>query len=266
MIIYTASSGNSYTLTGDKPVRVANMRSWSYDPKTIQKTYGERVSHFQRGALKYAVTITVKGSRTQRKAILNALHDDFEADIRNMTPARITVGDWYANCYVIQSETSPDNDVDHWTNDKIVFYIPSGSWYRDESRSFDAPVIEPTGGIDYPYDYPYDLRATPSSTAQWVTESPFASDFVLSVHGPAINPRVTINGYPYVVYATIGAGETLVIDSANKTVMCGERNLFDARNKRQSVFEKIPAGQLTLAYGSFSFELLLHEERSEPRW
>ena len=40
MIIYTASSGNSYTLTGDKPVRVANMRSWSYDPKTIQKTYG----------------------------------------------------------------------------------------------------------------------------------------------------------------------------------------------------------------------------------
>jgi hypothetical protein len=99
-----------------------------------------------------------------------------------------------------------------------------------------------------------------------VTESPFASDFVLSVHGPAINPRVTINGYPYVVYATIGAGETLVIDSANKTVMCGERNLFDARNKRQSVFEKIPAGQLTLAYGSFSFELLLHEERSEPRW
>ena len=64
MIIYTASSGNSYTLTGDKPVRVANMRSWSYDPKAIQKTYGERVSHFQRGALKYAVTITVNSQRS----------------------------------------------------------------------------------------------------------------------------------------------------------------------------------------------------------
>jgi hypothetical protein len=266
MMIYTASSGNSYSLISDKPVRVANMRSWKFDPKTVSKKLGERVSYFARGGLRYSITITVIGSITHRKAILDALHDDFERDIRMMTPGKIMVGEWYANGFVIESDTNPD-DVNSWTNNKITFYIPGGFWYRDEERSFESTVVdEEYEYLDYPYDYPYDFKPSPSSTSQWTTESPFDSDFVLSIHGPCVNPRVTVNGYPYVVYTTIAAGETLVIDSANKTVMCGERNLFDARNKARSVFEKIPPGQLTLAYGNFSFDLLLHEERSEPKW
>ena len=266
-MVYEASSGNTYSLISDKPVRSASLHAWKFDPKTIQKKLGERVSYFQRGGLKYSVTITVMGSTTHRKAVLDALHDDFERDVRMMTPGKVTVGDWYANCFVIESETTPDSDVDRWTNNKVTLYIPSGFWYRDETHSFESAVIdEEYEYLDYPYDFPYDFKPSPSSTAQWVTESPFASDFVLSIHGPAVNPRVTVNGYPYVVYTSISAGETLVVDSANKTVMCGDRNLFDARNKAQSVFEKIPSGQLTIAYGNFDFELVLHEERSEPRW
>lgn len=266
-MIYRASSGNVYSLTGSTPVRSASMHTWVYDPKSVQKQLGERLSYFKRNALKYDVTITVKGNRTERRAFLNTLHDEFERDIRDMRPARVEIGDWYANCYIIQSDTSPDGEIDRWTNNKITLYIPSGFWYRDETHSFESAVIdEEYEHLDYPYDFPYDFKPSPSSTAQWVTESPFASDFVLSIHGPAVNPRVTVNGYPYVVYTSISAGETLVIDSANKTVMCGDRNLFDSRNKAQSVFEKIPSGQLTIAYGNFDFELVLHEERSEPRW
>jgi hypothetical protein len=48
--------------------------------------------------------------------------------------------------------------------------------------------------------------------------------------------------------------------------MMGDTNLFDSRNKAQSVFEKIPEGALTFAWEGFSFELTLFEERSEPKW
>ncbi len=88
----------------------------------------------------------------------------------------------------------------------------------------------------------------------------------MDIYGPVVNPRVMVNGYPYIVYATIAEGETLTIDSIKKTVMCGERNLFDARNKKQSVFEKIPSGNLALTWGNFKFKLTLYEERSEPKW
>lgn len=266
-MIYIASSGNTYAFTGRMPIRSASFHSWAYDPKTVSNIYGERVSYFKRNALKYSTTITIKGNATQRKAILTALHDDFERDVRLMQTGRLYFGDWYANCYVTSSETEPDGDINHWTNNNITFYVPSGFWVKDEEHNFESTIGDgPYDYLDYEYDYQYDYKPTPSSTGTWITESPFESEFLMSIHGPAVNPRVTINGYPYVVYASIGNGETLVIDSAAKTVMCGDTNLFDSRNKVQSVFQKIPSGNLTISWGNFNFDLVLHEERSEPRW
>lgn len=265
-ITYIASSGNSYDLTTRIPTREANYHNWIYGPKATTLQYGERLSYFHRDPLKYTTTLIVKGSPTQRKAIITALHDDFERDIRTKQTGRLMYGEWYCECFVIESKTTPDKNVDFWTENKVTIYIPSGFWLKDESKSFGSSEASSYPYLDYTYDYSYDYSQSAYGSGSWATDAPFDSDFKMEIYGPVVNPRVTVNGWPYVVYATIADGETLVIDSKEKTVLCGSRNLFDNRNKVQSVFKQIPSGTLSLSWGNFAFKLTLYEERSEPKW
>ena len=87
-----------------------------------------------------------------------------------------------------------------------------------------------------------------------------------------VNPRVVINGHPYVLYTTIPAGAYVIIDSNQRTIMMygsnGQKtNIFDFRNKSDSVFEKIPAGNLMITWdASFGVDLTIFREKSEPEF
>lgn len=265
-ISYIASSGNIYDLSSRVLTRVANYHEWSFDPQTTSLMYGERVSAFKKKASIYQTTLVVRGSVTKRKSIITALHDDFERDLRNLSPGRLMFGEWFCDCFITSSSTSPDDDVNHWTENVINIYVPSGFWQREEFMSFTPTRPTPTGFLKYKYDYPYDFTPPVATSATWETDSPFPSDFVMAIKGPCNNPRVTVNGYPYVVNVVVPEDTTLVIDSKNNTVMMGDENVFDARGKEYSVFNKIPSGGLTLEWGDFDFDLTLYEERSEPKW
>ena len=265
-ITYIASSGHSYSLSASMFVHTANFHEWSFEAKTTQLIYGERVSYFKRSAATFQTVLTVYGGITQRKALLNALHDDFEADVRNLTPGRVIWGNWYCDCFIKASKTEPHSEDTTWTQNTVDIYVPSGFWIREESHTFERSIDTTYPYLDYTYDYSYDYAKPAGGQDTWITDSPFPAEFEMGIYGPCVNPRVVINGYPYVVYATIGQNETLVINSRNRTVMCGSRNLFDARGKEQSVFEKIPPGSLAVSWGGFSFKLTLYEERSEPKW
>ena len=97
-------------------------------------------------------------------------------------------------------------------------------------------------------------------------------NFKMVIYGYAENPSVIIENHVYQVFATVYEGEQLEINSFNKTVVkigrIGENtNLYNFRNKIQSVFEKIPPGTSRLAWsGGFGIELTLFEERGEPKW
>ena len=266
-ITYIASSGNVYPLI-TKQIRLknANFHTWEFKAESTELVYGSRVSQFRKQSPTYQATIVIRGNPIAKMAVLSALHDDFENDLRKLQPGKIICGEWYCDCYITASETVPSGDVKHWTENSIDIFIPSGFWVREETKGFSAVTPTPTGYLDYPYDYEYDYTPTESTAVIWETESPFPSDFVMTINGPCTNPRVTINGYPYVVNASIPIGETLVIDSKKHTVMMGDTNLFDARGKEYSVFEKIPAGALDVAWDGFDFSITLLEERSEPKW
>lgn len=265
-ISYIASSGNIYNLTTRVMTRTASYHAWEFEPQATELRYGERVSAFTKKASTYQTTLLVRGGKIQRMAVLTALHDDFENDVRHMTPGRIIYGDWYCDCYIIASQTTPDKDYSTWTENTITIYVPSGFWVREETRHFSAPVPEASEYLEYSFDYEYDYTPPAAAQTVWETDSPFESDFEMRIYGACVNPRVVVNGYPYLVNASIAEGETLVINSQNHTVMCGNTNLFDNRNKVQSVFEKIPSGSLALTWGGFAFDLILYEERSEPKW
>ena len=266
IISYIASSGNVYSLTTGIITRAANYLAWTFEPEATKLIYGERVSVFKKDATVYKTNLIFRGSITHRKAVITALHDDFERDIRNLTPGRLVFGNWYCDCYITASSTQPSESMDSWTENEISIYVPSGFWVHEESKSFESQRPESTGFLKYPYGYDYDYTPPEVTTDTWASDSPFPSSFRMEIHGPCVNPSVLINGYTYLVWATIASGETLVIDSTNNTVMCGDNNLFDARNKEYSVFEPIPPGNLTLEWGDFDFDLTLYEERSEPKW
>ena len=103
------------------------------------------------------------------------------------------------------------------------------------------------------------------------SESPFTSEFRLVIYGEAVNPRIVINGYPYVLYTTIPSGAYVIVDSREKTITMyqnGQRtNIFDFRNKSDSIFEKIPAGNLHIVWDSaFGADLTIFREQSEPEF
>ena len=62
-----------------------------------------------------------------------------------------------------------------------------------------------------------------------------------------------------------------MIDSRQKTIMMYQNgtqtNIFDYRNKSDSIFEKIPAGNLRIVWDSaFGADLTIYREQSEPEF
>lgn len=270
-ITYIASSGRIYPLTAAFiRIKDAKFHTWEFKPEGTELTNGFRVSKMRKQAATYQIKLIVRGNPVARAATLDALHDDFENDVRHMQTGKIVWGNWYADGYVVASETVPHNDVGRWTENTVDFYVPSGYWLKETKHSFTKASRPATGFLEFPYDFPYDFTPPVASADTWDSGSSFASDFKLVVKGPVTNPRITINGHVYLVNVLVDIYETLTIDSRNKTVEVTNygipQNAFDARGKEQSVFEKIPAGILTLEWGAFDFDLTLYEERSEPKW
>ena len=272
LLKYVASSGNEYNLKGDSiRTLTANYHKWNWGAEGTTLQFGMRVAHFTRAAAAYETTLMFYGSPRVIKDTLNNLHEDFERDVRMMTPGRVYWGSYYINCYISDSMTEPsENNVNPRNTVKI--FCPHPFWIREAKMSFvtqEAPIGQTF--LDYDYDYDYDYFFGTQGLATWDTGSPFASDFKMTIFGAASNPRVTINGYPYQVNDTIAAGDYIVIDSRANTVtkyLSGgsQVNIFDLRDKTHSVFEPIPGGNLTLIWsGTFGFDLTLYQERSEPR-
>ena len=67
-------------------------------------------------------------------------------------------------------------------------------------------------------------------------------------------------------------GEYLTIDSTTKKIFLTKNdgtiiNQFNNRNRDSYIFEKIPAGSNVVTWnGDFAFDVILLEERSEPKW
>lgn len=270
---YIASSGNEYNLNSDGiRTKKANYHKWDWGVSGTTLQYGLRVSDFTRKPVTYETNLIMTGSYMQRKTILEALHDDFELDVRNKKLGRIVWGDYYIDCYITMSSTYPDEN-NLWTDNDITIYCPYPFWIKEETRIFmpqEAPGEQPY--LDYEFDYEYDYSYGTPGIAIWQTNFPFTSEFKMTVFGPVSDPRILINGYPYQFFDTLEETEYVVIDSRSNTITKhlannSSVNIFDLRNKTESIFEPIPAGTLTFNWsGAFGFDLTLFEERSEPRW
>jgi len=269
---YVASSGRSYNLRSDtlRTGSGANFHEWKWEADTVRLRFGERVSAFSRPAAEYEATLSLFGTSKEKLAQLEEMHDDFELDIRNLTPGRLIWNNYYIECFAVESSTKP-GEGNIQVDNTVLFWCPYPFWIKEETRSFLPTSSESEPFLDYPYDYPYDYYSGGSGSNIWVTGFPFKSDFRMTIYGPAVDPRILINDHAYQVFDNLAAAEYIVINSklgtVVKTTATGQKvNVFDLRNKEESVFEQIPPGNLALDWsGTFGFDLTLYEERSEPR-
>lgn len=272
-IKYIASSGNVYDLTTKNIMhRVASYYNWAWKAEGAKRQYGLRVSSFSREAAQYEAELIFDArDPAAARRLIKALHNDFENDMRRMTPGRLVWGDYYIDCYINGSEVE-NISFWKWLVNTIQVYAPYPFWIKEEYVTLSTAEEVSGTYLDYTYDYSYDYAAPAVGEKIVYSESPFTSEFKLVIYGEAVNPRIVVNGYPYVLYTTIPAGSYVIIDSKQRTIMMygsgGQKtNIFDFRNKTDSIFEKLPAGNLSIVWDStFGADLTIYREQAEPEF
>ena len=243
--------------------------SWSYD------TINNRISRFYMGTKSRKIPLVVYcKSDEEAVAVKNRLHELAEADIEARIPGKIFVGDYYTSGYITASTKSNYLINKRLCNIELTLTSDDPVWYREQKYSFmpgSGTATAIGGGTDYPYDYPYDF-ALSLNGRKIVCDSVGRSAFKLLIYGEVTNPAIVIGGHTYSVTGAVRSGESLLIDSMNKTITLttatgSKVNWFDKRGREDYIFEPLPAGQNMVSWlGTFGFDLTVIEKRSEPRW
>lgn len=274
-IKYVSSNGREYSLIGDK-MRATNgsMHKYAWNKDVTELIYGDEVNTFKKRSVTYSMTLTFRGELSARKAFMNELTDAFENDIVSKVPGRIYYGDYYIKCYIISSESGISETWNNWTVKKIDIYCPKSFWIKESTKSF-LPANKGTDYLylDYPYDYDHDYSPD-VMPVEYINLEHYAScDYLLKIYGPAIDPAVTIGGIVRQVYTTLEAGQSLLIDSRDKTVkrVFSDGAILNEFNNRRrgtrSIFEPIMPGLNEIIWNNaFGFDLTLFIARSEPAW
>ena len=158
--------------------------------------------------------------------------------------------------------------------------IPSKGFYMMMPCDYSLTIPNYTGfgggdsgaeDLDYPYDYAFDYLSNIANTELNNTDF-VPSNFKMLIYGVCVDPSITVGGHTYQVNCTVGESEYLTIDSTTKKVYLTANdgtiiNQFNNRNKSSYIFEKIPVGTSAVTWvGDFGFDIILMEERSEPKW
>lgn len=269
ILFYTSSDGNSYNLKCDKlRTRTASYHTYDWTPQSVSQRYGERVYRFDKPAVTYSTLISVFGTQDERRMQLNRLHSSFNHDIETMTPGRITHGEYYINCFVTASNTYYENP---FTQNELNIYCPYPFWKHDTEHKFKHTEILQYPYLDYPIGYNYDYMAKLPGRGFISNTGERKANYTLTIYGAATNPKVVIDGIEVGAYTSLGSAEKLVVDTEQRTVIKKsliDSNQFNNRIKgNKSMFTPLPIGAVNILWnGELDFDLVVHEERSEPLW
>lgn len=241
--------------------------SWNYD------RLNSRISRFYRGITSRTLPLVIcTDTAKEAVAVMNRLHELTEKDIQAKKPGKVYVGEYYTTGYITESSKSDYLISERFCKNQLTLLSDDPNWYRETSYSFlpGSRGIVATGA-DYPYDYSYDYAM--SFPGEKITLDTICDNaFKLRIYGEATNPVIAISGHIYTISGSIDAGESLLIDSLNKTIVlttaAGKSvNWFDKRGRDSYIFEPIPSGKSTVEWnGTFGFDLTTIEKRSEPKW
>lgn len=149
--------------------------------------------------------------------------------------------------------------------------------WRNESYADITPSYMKSYEESYPYEY--DYKADFESYLTLYNDNALGSSYIAIIYGPCTNPDIIIandgdeDDLEISIKTTVGAGARLIVDMTEKTVTKitakgTSINCFGQRDLDAGyLWTKIPFGLSHVIWdNSFDFDLLLIEERSEPKW
>lgn len=241
--------------------------SWSYEK------LNDRISGFYRKITSRKIPLVVLANDDEESvAVRNRLHEITEKDVIARKPGRVYVGNYYTTGYITGSAKSDFLRAKRLCKLDLTLVSDNAGWFSERTYVFAlAPATKMAIGTDYPADYPYDYAA-PTNGSQLVLDTITSNAFRLLIYGPCVNPSITIGGHRYGITGELNSGESLLIDSMEKTIMLTTAsgtsvNWFAKRNRDSYIFEPIPPGKIDVLWNNaFGFDLTVIEERSEPKW
>lgn len=276
-LYYINSDGQKLDFT-DFPYLAKNIDNlinygWGY------VTQNERVKSFYKDVTEIPIEINIHDEdRTEFEKAANHFHDVIEKDVVENKKGKLYLNGQYISGYFKESRKKDWCKTVPFYVASLMFLVEKISWIEEQQISLQ-PISEARSAEEnktYPYTYPYRYGNT-SKTANFKIDHYAASDFRMIVYGPTANISITINGHIYHVEYPIEDGEYMVIDSRSflppderiyVVRQNGEKvNVFNYRDPDHSIFEKIPAGDITIDYSrKYGIDLIIFKERSEPKW
>ena len=236
---------------------------------------GNRIANLSRKVSKRILPVYILcDTAEQGTAARNRMLEVFEKDVLAMQHGQIIIGDYYFKCFVTKSVKSDYQTDKRYMAVKLTLTTDFPYWVKEKMQTFGVTASESDGegeDLDYPYDYAFDYLSNIANTELNNTDF-VPSNFKMLIYGVCVDPAITIGGHTYQVNCTVGEGEYLTIDSTTKKVYLTANdgtiiNQFNNRNKSSYIFEKIPVGTSVVTWvGDFGFDIVLMEERSEPKW
>ena len=232
----------------------------------------DRISGFKRGIVSKTIPIIIKCKNAEEGyALRNQLFEVCEKDVLAVKHGKIIIGEYFMKCFVVESKKA--EYLIHGSYMRITVKISTDFpyWNKEKTISFNQGGGTEGTNLDFNRDYPSDY--TSNLLGKTLNNTNLAdTNFKIIIYGAFVNPEITIGGHKYNVNVSSEKNEYLTIDSQNKTIILThtdgkQENCFNLRNRDSYVFEKIPPGiQNVSANASYKFEVVLLEERSEPKW
>lgn len=240
--------------------------AWTYNSKN------NRISSFEKGIVEKTIPVVIQcDSEEEGILIKNRLFECAEKDVLAMQYGRLIIGDYYLQCYITASKKSDYLIGKNHMKTSLTVISDLPSWVKETTFTYGYGSEAEGRNLDYNNDFPYDF--TSNLLGKSLNNTSFIdTNFRIIIYGACENPSVKIADHEYSVAATAESNEYITIDSINKTIILTHKdgtteNLFNKRNRESYIFEKIPVGMsLILLQGCQKADIILLEERSEPKW
>lgn len=275
--IYYENSGGETVRFDEAPivVQTTGLFDWQWNISAYDRAIrdGGRAVAARRPVQDRTVVLDVfADTQADHNAAIDRLHNVLEYDLCRLTPGKLFINDRYVRCFAYASVKTLDRDWSTYTVVGLTLKLISPAWVKEESVTV-LPVTTATDTADkkYPGKYPYKYSEG-GNIARFVNDTASSAPMIIKIFGACDNPSVYVGENEYSVNTTIAAGEYVMIDQRDKSIVrvsqSGARtNIFNLRKK--SVDNFLPASPGTLAVscsGQFACEVTFLTQRSEPEW
>jgi len=235
-----------------------------------------RISSFNMGIAKKSIPIMICcNSEEEGIRLKNRLMEVCEKDVLAASHGKLVIGEYYLKCYFTASKKTEYLKNKGYMKATLTITTDFPKWVKESKVSFmrSASSGSQTGKRNFDFNYDFPIDYTSEMTNKKLNNTGFvATNFRMIIYGPVVNPIIHISGHRYQVNCPIEDGEYLTIDSLEKTINLTQNdgtvmNKFNNRNRESYIFEQIPSGENSVTWdGNYGFDLILLEERSEPKW